>query len=61
MSSVSSRTFKEHFLGLHGRDAGNEAMESFSQALAITTGVDNDTNLASKVKDLAATWTPSSL
>ena len=53
MSTVSNRTFKEFFLGLPGRDAGNEAMEKFSQALAITTGVDDDTNLAAKVKDLA--------
>ena len=53
MSSVNSRTFKEYFLGLHGRNTGNTAMASSSQALAITTGVDNDANLASKVKDLA--------
>ena len=52
-SSVDSRTFKEYFLSLHGRDAGNEAIESLSHSLAITVGVNNDTNLASKVKVLA--------
>ena len=35
---VVSRTFKEYYLSLPTRDAGNDAMEKFSEALGITEG-----------------------